>query len=292
MPKTKAVTKSTKPLRVPSVWKLTKTTALLLWDYKVLFVWIIAIYGLLNVILVQGLASGTDVGSLKGQLNQVFSGHFGALASSLGVLVVLIGSTGNHSSAAAAPYQLILGLIGSLAIIWALRQVVSGQIIRARDAYYRGMFPLVPFVLILLVIGLQLLPLLIGSTIYSTVITGGIAVLAVEKILWTLLFIALALASVYMLSSSLMALYIVTLPDMAPVKALRSARDLVRGRRWTIIRKIVSLPLVLLAVAVVIMVPVILFVTPLTQFVFFLLSTFGLLGFHAYMYVLYREVLR
>ena len=53
------------------------------------------------------------------------------------------------------------------------------------------------------------------------------------------------------------ALYIVTLPDMTPMKALRSARELVRYRRWTVLRKVLFLPLMLLVVAAIIMVPII-----------------------------------
>ena len=45
---------------------------------------------------------------------------------------------------------------------------------RVRDAYYRGMFPLVPFVLVLALIGLQLLPLVIGATLYNIAVTNGI----------------------------------------------------------------------------------------------------------------------
>ena len=121
--------------------------------------WHHLIYGLLNLVLVQGLAGGTDVSSLKNALNQAFTGGLGSLASAFSVFVVLVGSAGNGSSQTAGAYQLILGIMTSLAVIWALRQVLAGRQIRIRDAYYRGMYPLVPFMLVLLVVGLQLLPL-------------------------------------------------------------------------------------------------------------------------------------
>jgi hypothetical protein len=123
------------------------------------------------------------------------------------------------------------------------------------------------------------------------VINNGIAIYAVEKILWALLFAGLALLTLYMLSSSVFALYIVTLPDMTPMKALRSARELVRYRRWTVLRKIICLPIILLLVALVIMLPVIILLTPLARWVFFILTMAALLAIHAYMYTLYRELL-
>ena len=280
-----------RPLRLPNVWRLTQTAALTLWRHKRLFIGITLVYGLLNLVLVQGLSSSTDVSSLKSELSQVFTGHFGSLASSLSIFVVLVGSAGNGSSQTAGAYQLILVVITSLAIIWALRQVLSGVQLRVRDAYYRGMYPMIPFILVLLIIGLQLIPLLVGATLYGIVTTNGIAVYFVEKLVWALVFAVLALLTLYMLSSSLFALYIVTLPDMTPLKALRSAREVVRHRRWTVLRKIICLPIILLVIAALIMLPIIIWLTPLAQWVFFILTMFAVAAIHAYMYTLYRELL-
>lgn len=279
------------PVRLPNVWKITRKAALTLWRQKALFIGITLIYGFINFGLAQGFSGGADVSSLKDTLNQVFTGHFGFLLSGLGVFVSMLSSAGNTTDQTAGAYQTMLAVISSLAIIWALRQTLSGHSMRVRDAYYRGMYPLIPFLVVLLVVGIQLIPLIIGSTLYSAVINNGIAIYAVEKILWALLFAALAMLTLYMLSSSVFALYIVTLPDMTPMKALRSARELVRYRRWTVLRKILCLPIILLLVALVIMLPVIILLTPLARWVFFILTMSALLAIHAYMYTLYRELL-
>jgi len=68
--------------RLAAVWKLSQTAAQTLWEHRVLFIGITLVYGLLNLILVRGFANGTDVGSLKTQLGQLFNGNFGSLASS------------------------------------------------------------------------------------------------------------------------------------------------------------------------------------------------------------------
>lgn len=277
--------------RLSAAWQLARTAALTLWQHRVLFIGITVVYGLLNLILVRGFANGTDVANLKTQLGQIFNGDFGPLASSLTIFVVLIGSAGNGTSSTAGAYQALLVIVASLAIIWAFRQVLSDTRPRIRDAYYKGMSPLIPFILVLLVIGLQLLPLLIGSTLYSLVISNGIAVYFIEKLIWTLLFVALALLSLYMVSSSIFALYIVTLPDMTPVKALRSARQLVRYRRWTVLRKLLFLPVLLVIAAAVVMLPIIVWLTPLAQWVFFALTMLAITAVHGYAYTLYRELL-
>lgn len=276
--------------KVPSVWQLTKQPSLLLWRHWRLFTGITLVYSLLTVILAQSLA-GTSATTLKTQLSQAAGGHLSGLASSALVFTGLIGSAGSKASGAAGANQFFLSLIASLAIIWALRQTVAGQTLRIRDAYYKGVYPLVPFVLVLLVIGLQLLPMVVGSSVYAIVISQGIAVHVYEKIIWASIFGLLTLLTLYWLASSLFGLYIVTLPDMTPLKALRSARQLVRGRRWTVLRKLLFLPLLLLLVAAVVMLPFIIWLTPLATYVFFLLGSFALLAVHSYMYGLYRDLL-
>lgn len=278
------------PIKIPSVWQITKKSSRLLWNSRQVFIGITLIYGLLNVVLAQGLG-GSDVTELKDQLNEIFTGNYGKLTSSLVIFTSLVGSAGNSSSEIAGAYQLFLALIASLAIIWALRQTTASTKFRVRDSYYRGMSPLIPFVLVLLTIGLQLLPLALGSTLYTIVVSQGIAVFAVEKVLWALLFGLLALLSLYMIASSIFALYIVTLPDMTPMKALRSARELVKFRRWTVLRKLLFLPLLLLIVAAVIMLPIIIVASVLAKYVFFILTMGGLVAVHAYVYTLYRELL-
>ena len=280
------------PTKLTNVWQLTRRTALMLWKHKKLFIGITLVYGVLNLVLVQGLSGGVDVSSLKHSVSQVFKGHLSGLASSLSVFVLLVGSAGSSTTPTGSVYQLFLALMASLALIWTLRQVLAGATgLRIRDAYYNGMYPFVPFILILLLIGVQLVPLIVGSVVYGTIVTNGIAVYAIEKVLWALFYALLALLSLYMITSSLFALYIVTLPDMTPMKALKSARELVRYRRWTVLRKILWLPLVLLIIAAVIMLPVIVWLAPAAKWVFFLLTLSSLPAVHAYMYTLYRELL-
>jgi hypothetical protein len=278
------------PIRVPNVFKLTKQAVSVIWQHKKLFVGITIVYGLLNLVLVRGFAGGTDLSSLKQTFDEVFTGNFGSLASGLGVFVTLLSSSGNASSDTAGAYQTFIGIIASLAVIWGLRQVMAGSVVKIKDTYYKGMYPLVPFILVILVIGLQLIPLFAGISLYTLVVNNGIAVGAAQLV-WLIFCLLLATLSFYMLASSLFALYIVTLPGMTPIRALRSARGLVRYRRWTVIRKILWLPLLLLLVAAVIMLPIIIWLTAVAQWVFFILSMFALLAVHSYMYALYRELL-
>ncbi len=271
--------------------KLFRTSLrILLKDWK-LFGGIVFVYLILNILLVKGLNSGLQVQELKDALAEIFNGSTGELAVGVTVFGALLGTAGRASNELAAGYQSILMIIVSLVLIWALRQRLAGEKISVSDAFYKSMHPLIPYILVLLVIVIQLLPLLLATILYQPIIVGGLAITGVEKLIWGALLFCLALLSLYMVTSSIFALYIVTLPDMRPMRALRSARDLVRYRRWLIMRKCLFLPFIMLIIAAVITIPVILILTPVAEWFFFFLTMLALAVFHSYMYSLYRELL-
>lgn len=277
---------------LPSAFRLMKEAFTTLVRHWRLFLTVVIIYTILNVVLVQGLQFAVGgVSEIKSTLDEIFSGHWGKLANSLTIFTLLLGSVGSVSSPVAGIYQVMLTLVVSLAMIWLLRQVYAGHTVRARDGFYRGMTPLVPFILVLLVIALQLIPLAIGVWLYATVVSTGIAATALEQVVWALLSFLLALLSLYMVTSSLFALYIVTLPDMTPIAALRSARELVANRRWTVMRKVLFLPFAQVVIAAVVVVPLILFATPAAAWVFLALTMFLIPVTHSYLYALYRAML-
>jgi hypothetical protein len=168
---------------------------------------------------------------------------------------------------------------------------MAGEKIRIRDAFYRGMYPMVPFILILLVISLQLIPALVGSFLFGTVWEAGIAVTFIEKFMWVLVFLLLLALSLYMLCSSIFALYISTLPDMTPMRALRSARGLVRRRRISISLRIIALPLFLLLVSMLVVIPLILIASWSVEWAVLIIGGFSLIFTHSYLYMLYRSLL-
>jgi len=259
-------------------------------NWKV-FLGIVLVFGVLNALLVQGFSAAGNVNDTKSNLDQALTGNWSQLVSSLTVFIYLLGSSGNTASPTARAYQLMLALVVSLALIWVLRQVYVGQKVRVRDGFYQGMSPLVPFVLVLLVIFLQLIPMALGLMLYGIVVGNDVAASFVEQILWAIFAFSMSLVTLYMISSSLFALYIVTLPDMTPLKALRSARQLAANRRWAVLRKVFFLPLALVVLAAIIVLPFILWATPLAAWVFFAITMLLLPVTHSYMYALYRSML-
>lgn len=262
-----------------------------LWRHKRLFGGIVVIYGVLNILLVRGLSGSSDLMNLKTTLDSLTNGFGGKLASSLASFTYLLTTSGSGNTQSSGVYQSVLLIVCSLAFIWMLRQVLARHEVRIRDSFYQGMYPLVPFLLVFLLLCVQLVPLTVGGVVYSSVTANGIAVHVWEKVFWLALFVGLGLWSLRMVTASVFALYVVTLPDMTPLKAYRSARSLVYGRRLLIWRKLIFLPVVLLVLAAIIMLPLILYVTPVAEWVFFALSMLALPIVHSYLYNLYREML-
>lgn len=276
---------------VMSAYKLMKANIQHLLKFKRLFLGISVWYFLLSLVLVSGLVGSTDYSELKGTLTQIFKGTGGQVTTGFTLFGVLISSGAGKVSEAGSVYQSTLLVVVSLVVIWALRQTYAKKQVTTKQAFYKSMMPLVPFVLVLIVIGLQFIPLVISSTIYSIVITSGLAVTNIERVLWGIFMLCFIILTLYMVTSSIFALYIVTLPDMSPMQALRSARELVRYRRWSIMRKVIFLPFCLVILAAVIMVPVLLFLTFAAQWLFIFLTMLALVVAHGYMYRLYRELL-
>lgn len=275
--------------RIASVWSLMRTAVAVLVRRRWLFLGIGAVYVVCNLLLVQ-TASATNVEDLKKSLG-ISTGPADSITAGLTLFTVLVAASGNGATQTGAAYQSVLVFIVSLAVVWALREVTAGRTIRIRDSFYRGMYPLIPVLLVLLMVFVHLIPLALGAGVFGIVVVNGIAVNNLQVALWSLLLLAGLALSAFFLISSLFALYIAALPDMTPMRALRSAKNLVRGRRWTVLRKLVFLPLALAVVGLVIMLPIIWWVTPAAAWIFFILSVGALLVVHSYMYALYRELL-
>lgn len=248
---------------------------------------IVLVYLILNIIFASGLSGlSSSVAEIKANLED--SGRFW---NALGGFGSLVGSAGSGSSQTASILQSILIFIESLVIIWALRQLLAGNKIGIKQAYYQSMAPLIPFLLIIVVLFIQLLPLTLGAPIISTILSAIFNPGGLLTAFLVVIFAALATWSFYMISSSIFALYIVTLPDMQPRQALRSAKNLVKYRRWPLMRRVAFLPIFILVAMAVLVVPLILFASFLVAPVFYLLSMLAILFIHAYLYSLYRSLL-
>lgn len=277
--------------KLPNGFQLTAQVAHLLKKYWRLFAGILIVYLLLNIIFASGISNiASNVASVKDSLNSNgTSAH--PLAAGLGGFLALVVSAGASSSATGSVLQTVLIIIESLVIIWALRHVMAGHRVGVKESYYKSTAPLIPFLLVLAFIFIQLLPVTFGSAFLAAIAAS----LGTVSGVWTLVFgivsLLLAAWSIYMVTGSIFAIYIITLPDVRPRMALRSAKKLVRFKRWLILSRLVFLPIIILAVMAIVVIPLILYATWLVVPVFYALSVGSLLFVHAYLYSLYRGLI-
>lgn len=275
--------------RVKGSFRLLQGSLGTIWQNKKLFGGLLLAYVVLSLLLVRGFSSTSNLVATKATLS---NSHNSAISNGATLLGDLFSSNGSSNTSATA-YQSILFVVLSLAIIWSLRQVYgkTSSTVRVKAAFYQGMSAFVPFVLVFFVVILQLLPLVLGLGIFSLVIRNGLAVGALESGIWMLGLALCCMWSFYMVTSSVFALYIVTLPDVMPMQALRSAKDLVRYRRWTVMRKVLFMPVILFLITVIIMLPIVIIFTGLAEWVLFVLGLAMVIIGHTYLYSLYRELM-
>ncbi|MBW3538297.1 hypothetical protein KY386_02265 [Candidatus Parcubacteria bacterium] len=161
---------------------------------------------------------------------------------------------------ALAVYRSLATLVMNTALIWAVIRLHQGQPVTLRSAYYSGTAALVRFMLVALVLALQLVPLAAGAIIYDQGTgSAAVAVSLGERLLLGLIWLVLALPTLYWLTRSIFSLYIVQEPEVTPVQALRRSTAAVRGRTLAVARRL--LVLAVLAVVVMALPPLALAVT-------------------------------
>ena len=286
---TVAAKETNQPQALPGPVKLIKDTLRMVWGNKKLWLGIMGVYIVLQLVMVQGVVGG-NVQQFLDDFRSLYDG-VSSNEQRLAVLTYILMTTGKATTTTGVVLQSLTTVIVTLALLWGLRQVVAGTTVRIRDAFYRGMYPLIPFVLVFLVVLLQTLPLLIGLSLFQATVISGVAVGLIEQIFWSVVTLLLIFLTIYWLCSSLIALYIVTLPDMTPLAALRSARKLVRLRRAAIFLRVLVFGLFIFIISALIVVPLVFSVPYVASWAFYLVGAISYGLFVSFVYRLYRGLL-
>lgn len=99
------------------------------------------------------------------------------------------------------------------------------------------------------------------------------------------------LLSFYWLTSTVIALYIVTIPGMWPLKALKAAKQAIKFQRLTVFRRVIALPIIV-GVLYTLLLLLIIRLAPGQTFVAVEILQLALLPIiHTYLFKLYRAFL-
>lgn len=268
-----------------------KRSALTVWTNKKVFSIILAFYGLAYILAVESSTSVTNASTTLSHYESIYRGSAAGLFSGLSTFTNLFGSLSGANSPTSGAYQTILFISLSLVIIWCAMQLAAKRKFNARDAFYSSHTPLIKFFLILLLIGLEFTPFLIGASLYNNIFLNGPGLGGAEAVLWVLIIAALAVISLFFLTSTIFALYLVN-EGLTPMQAVRAARGYVRKRRIVVFGKILLMPVTIFIAIGIIMLPVIYIIPVAAVIIMAVLLLIGITIFHCYMYNLSQVIKR
>lgn len=294
-------------LKLPGYFAFTLQVTGLLWREKATF-FLLGLTFFVLMILFGMIGSQDMYGQLRDLMsdtapNELFGGAAGEV-SKAGIILFTTVTSGLGGGVDTGQTILagLLALYVWLTVVWLLRNHLAEKKVKLRDGLYSAGAPLLPTLLMFIIFMIQLLPgalvaIVATSAWQSGFIDGGAPAMAAS--------IGLALVAVlslYWVTSTFIALVVITLPGMYPLRALAIAGDLVIGRRLRILYRFIWMIVVILSWWVVVMIPVIIFDgwiksvfdqiqwAPIVPVALLVMSTITITWTAAYVYLLYRKV--
>ncbi|MBQ3309793.1 hypothetical protein IJG78_03935 [Candidatus Saccharibacteria bacterium] len=227
-----------------------------------LFIPLIIIMVILNITLV-GLMNEDTFVQFQKSLDETSSdlkmGNIGTFTRS-GLLLISTITTGGLSQGMTEVQQVfavLLFIITWLVTIYLLRHRLAGHQVKLRDGLYNALAPFISTLLVALVIFIEAIPAMIVVITYSAAVNTDFLSTPFYALIYFIFAALLLLLSIYLISSSLIALVAVSAPGLYPLVAIRTASDLLAGRRIKFIIRLLYLAIITIVIWVIIMLPLI-----------------------------------
>ena len=272
------------------------------------FLPLIILVAILNVFLV-GLMNEDTFVQLQKSIDEtsedIQMGKLGTFAKS-GLLLVSTITTGGLTQNQTEVQQIfgtLLFIITWLVTIYLLRHILAKHKVKMRDGLYNALAPFISTLIVALVIFIEAIPAMIVIIAYSAAVATNFLSTPFYALIFFIFAALLILLSVYLISSSLIALIAVSAPGLYPLVAIHTANDLLAGRRIKFIIRVLYLAVVLVVVWVIVMLPLIaldlllksalpiLAGLPFVSFELLLMSCFSTVYATTYLYLYYRRLL-
>lgn len=290
-----------RPLQLPGHFAFSAEVIKVLLNKRSLFIKLILLHALLIVIF--GGISSQDI---YGQLSQALGDESISLAGMIGqagvAALLEFSAVGSGVNEAQQIYLALFVVLIWLSTVWLLREVLAGRRPKVRDGLYNSGSPIVATLLLVLVLLLQLLPLGVLAVSYGGLLQVGLAGEGLGAMLFFMVAALIATLCLYWITATLVAMVIVTLPGTYPLRALKTASEIVAGRRLKIAFRLIWLVALLAVVGLVVMIPAILLnqwlqslvdwfvIVPLVPVVSSLAISIMTVMAASYVYLLYRKV--
>ena len=293
-------------LQLPGYVSFTHTVNKTVWKFRKPLLGMVGIYAVLTAVLI-GFGSQETYGSLLNILRETGQDAAGGDVDQLGQAFILFASlatsglTGTLTEVQQV-YGALLFLITWLTTVWFLRAQLAGHAVKLRDALYNAGGPLIGTTLLLFVILLQLLPLALATVGYAAASSSGLLESGVAAMLFWFAAGLLGVLSLYWITATFFAMIVITLPGTYPMRALRTAGDMVVGRRLRLLLRFIWMAFVVTLAWALVLIPIIIIdgwlkslipaieAAPIVPLAILLLSSLGVVWTASYTYLLYRKV--
>lgn len=175
-----------------------------------------------------------------------------SVLATLGEPLTLVGEAGsliftvfvngiNNEGEGVNQATVIIGILIWLTSVWYVRRILAGKKITLREGLYNSGGPLVSSAIVFLIGILQASPIFIAIGIEKFAKQGGIMDHGAVAMATTIGLLFLIILSLYWLTSTFIALIIVTLPNTYPMRAIYLAGNLVHGIRLRVLYRMLWL---------------------------------------------------
>lgn len=293
-------------LTLPGYISFTTYVARVLSKRKGTYIMLALIFMLLNTVFV-GVSSQASYSTLSELTKEASKNISGGGLGGLGEAGLLLGtgiagSFAPQLSEVQQVYAVFFLLLVWLATVWLLRAQLQDKRPPLRDALYFSGAPIVATGIVFMIAIIQLIPLALAVLALNIANqTGFISSGGLLSMIGWVVALLISAISVYWVSSTVIAMIVVTLPGMRPMQAIKTAGDLVIGRRLRITLRLLWLVGISLFAWVLFVLPTILLdqwlnsflsVTwlPLVPAMITIITSLITVFSSAYIYLLYRKV--
>lgn len=259
------------------------------------------IMAILGAITTQDTYDSIDA-LLRGAAGDFFGKGIGQIGQAGLVALSAFASSAGNLQPDAHVYLVLSLILAWLSTVWLLREIMLGRKPKLRDGLYNSGAPLLSTLGVVIVLVVQLLPIGLVVLAYAALSSVGLIGDGFGSMLFWLIAVTIAALVLYWITSTIIALIVVTLPGVYPLRAVKLSGDLVVGRRLRVMYRLlwglVAIALTWIAVLIVtilldnllkILLPGIAWL-PIVPYVGALVTAYAVVWYATYTYLFYRKI--
>lgn len=273
--------------------------------YWQMFGLLVLIYALIMAILgaitTQDTYDSIDA-LLRGAAGDFFGKGIGQIGEAGLVALSAFASSAGNLRPDEHVYLILSLILAWLSTVWLLREIMLGRKPKLRDGLYNSGAPLLSTLGVIIVLVVQLLPIGLVVLAYAALSSVGFIEDGFGSMLFWLIAAIITALVLYWITSTIIALIVVTLPGMYPLRAVKLSGDLVVGRRLRVMYRLlwgfVAVALTWTGVLIItilidnwlkMLLPGIAWV-PIVPYVGALTTAYAVVWYAAYAYLFYRKI--